>query len=263
MGRQPVRTLVAAALAVALAVSGTATPAHAADGTVPVQKVGTTVIQLLNLFSDGGLSPEEIAQLVTDTILAVDDAESVVLTHMDALAAAPWLGAARAHVVEFNDIEIFEEETLWDWAMAVTHDADVAASVFNAMTDRKSRNDLGYAIHTLYPMALTARVKAGFGTTTLMRHYREALESIVENLKPVCAPPAQGDLDPHPSIYHVVHVCTAPDGRRLEFRDYEYFGDWVEGPYSPESLLEAAGAGTSWAVARAVLQTMDNQGGDR
>jgi hypothetical protein len=256
MGGKPVRGLVAAALAVAVAVWGTATPAHATDGVVPVQRVGSTVIQLLNLFGDDGeLSPEEIAQLVTDAISAVDDAESVVLAHMDALAAAPWLGTARAHVVEFNDVAVFEEETLEDWAMAVTHDAEVAASVFNAMTDPKSRDDLGFAIHTLYPMALTARVKAGFGTTTLMGHYREALRSIVEKIKPTCTS-APGELDPHPSIYQVVHTCTAPDGRRVVFQDYQYFGEWREGPYTSESLLNAAGAGTSWAVARAVLQVI-------
>ncbi|MEV0609569.1 hypothetical protein AB0I61_24690 [Polymorphospora rubra] len=257
MGRKPIRGLAAAALAVTMAVSGAATPAHAADGTVPVQRVGVTVLQLMNMFSDGGFTPEEIAQLVTDAIGAVDDAESVVLTHMDALAAAPWLGAARAHIVEFHDIEIFEEETLWDWAMAVSHDAEVAAAVFNAMTDRKARNDLGYAIHTLYPIALTARVKAGFGTTTLMRHYRDALQSIVEEIKPTCTS-APGELDPHPSIYQVVHTCTAPDGRQVVFQDYQYFGEWRDGPYTPESLLNAAGAGTSWAVARTVLQLMDN-----
>lgn len=258
MERKPVRGLVAAALAVAVAVGGTAAPAHATDGTAPVQRVGTMAIQLLNMFgADGELTPEEIAQLVTDVIGAVDDAESVVLAHMDALAAAPWLGAARAHIVEFNDIEVFEEDTLQDWAMAVTHDADVAAGVFNAMTDRKARNDLGFAIHTLYPIALTARVKAGFGTTSLTQHYREALQAIVEQLKPTCTS-APGELDPHPSIYQVVHTCTAPDGRRLVFQDYQYFGEWREGPYTAESLLTAAGADTSWAVARAVLQVIGN-----
>ncbi|BCB76833.1 hypothetical protein GCM10022251_49090 [Phytohabitans flavus] len=252
------RKLVAAALAVVVAVLGTATPAHATDGTVPVQRVGTTVIQLLKLFSDdGALTPEEIAQLVTEAIGAVDGAESVVLAHMDALASAPWLGAARAHIVEFNDIQIFERTTLRNWTMAVTQDAEVAASVFNAMTDRKSRNDLGFAISTLYPIALAARTKAGFGTTTLMSHYRDALQSIVEQIKPTCTP-SPGDLDPHPSIYQVVHTCTAPDGRQLVFQDYQYFGHWREGPYTEESLLEAAGAGTSWAVARAVLRSMDN-----
>jgi hypothetical protein len=234
-----------------------AAPARATDGTAPIKKVGKTVLQLLTLFSDGGLSPEEIAELVTQVVGAVDEAESAVISHMDAVGSAPWLGAAKHHIVEFNDIEVFEEEVLWEWAMDVTGDAETAASVFNALSDRKTADDLGYAIHTLYPIALTARTKAGFTTTVLMDHYRQALTSIVNKLAPTCTS-APGELDPHPSIYQVVYDCTTPDGRRVILQDYQVNGVWQEGPYTPESLRTEVGKDTSWAVAREVLQTMGN-----
>ncbi|WP_213450639.1 hypothetical protein [Rhizomonospora bruguierae] len=252
---RPLRGLAACALALSVALLGAPAPARADDGTVSVQKVGDTVLRLLRLYSDGGLSPDEIAELVSQVIGAVRGAQSEVITHMDAIAAAPWLGAARHHILEFQDIEVFENPALWNWTQAVSGDADTAFSVFEAVSDRKTANNLGYAIHTLYPIALTARTKAGFGTTQMKENYRQALTAIVNKLMPVCTS-SPGELDSHPLIYQVVHDCRTPDGRRVILQDYKVGGDWVEGPYTAESLLDEAGKNTSWAVAKAVLQTM-------
>jgi hypothetical protein len=76
-------------------------------------------------------------------------------------------------------------------------------------------------------------------------------------LAPSCTS-APGELDPHPSIHQVVHTCTAPDGRRLVFQDYQVDGVWREGPYTAESLRTEAGRNTSWSIAREVLTTMGN-----
>jgi hypothetical protein len=247
------RGLAAAALALAVVLPGTAQPAQATDGTDAVKRVGQITLNVLPQLSSGGLSPAQIAQLVRQVIDAVNQAEPAVIAHMDSLAAAPWLGQARHHILEFDDIEVFEEEVLWDWAQDVTGDAETAASVFNAVSNPKTADDLGYAIHTLYPIALTARAKAGFGTATLKVHYREALTSIVDKLKPRCTS-RPGELDPHPSYYEVIHDCLTPNGSRVILRDYQANGVWIEGPYDAEALLTEAGKDTSWAVARAMLQ---------
>jgi hypothetical protein len=253
--------LVAAALAVPITAAGPARPAQAAEtcdyGFIcDVNDFGQMALTLAQLGGTGQLTPAQIMEAALQIIGVVSSVEGEIILHLDAIAAAQWVGAARWHVLEFQDVAVFDEETLEDWAQSVTGAATQATSAFNAVSDRKIANDIGVAMHALYPIALTARTRAGFGTTTLRTYYRQAMEAIVRKLEPRCTP-SPGDLDPHPSVYLVEHRCTTPDGRSILLRDYQYFGEWREGPYTEESLRLEAGKNTSWDGARMILQAMD------
>ena len=252
--------LLAAALAVPIGVVGLAQPAQAnaycGDGFIcHIRDLGEMALVMSAVSAERPLTPDELLQMTLDITGAVDSAEAEIITHLDELAAYPWMAEAVHAVLEFDDIERFSEDTLQDWTIDVTGFALQATGAFKTVWSRKTANDLGIAMHTLYPIALTARVHAGFGTAGLRTQYREAMQAILTKLEPRCAA-VGGDLDPHPSVYLVEHHCDAPDGRLVILRDYQVNGEWREGPYTAEQLKLEAGRGTSWDGARMILQAM-------
>ncbi|GAA3760158.1 hypothetical protein GCM10022225_52110 [Plantactinospora mayteni] len=244
-------------LAVVVALPGTATPVRA-TGADSIKKVGEIAFNLFLEARSGNLTEQQIIQALQQFVAVVGEAQNEILTHLDAVAAAPWVGAAQHAILEIPSLPHLGEDPLQDYALEVALHARQAKSVFNAVQSDSEADHLGFAIYSLYAVGLEARVAAGIGTSTYLPDYRAAMQAIVNRLEPRCVP-SEGDMDWHPSIYHVVYTCSTPRGPRT-FQDYQVDGDWREGPWTEATLKTAAGAGTSWVLARDTLQRMNDGG---
>ncbi|MEQ4303784.1 hypothetical protein ABNF97_20790 [Plantactinospora sp. B6F1] len=223
-----------------------------------IKKLGDIAFHLFLEARGGNLTEQQIIQALQQFVTAVSEAENAIMTHLDAVAAAPWVGAARHAILEVPTLPELGEDPLQDYALEVALHARQARSVFAAVSSDAEADHLGFAISSLYAVGLQARVAAGLPTTTYLPDYRAAMQAIVNRLEPSCVP-SEGDMDWHPSIYHVVYTCSTPHGRRT-FQDYQVDGWWREGPWTEPALKNAAGAGTSWVVARDTLQRMTEEG---
>ncbi|MFY1686743.1 hypothetical protein [Plantactinospora sp. WMMB782] len=252
------RGIAVAALAVVVALPGTATPAQAVVGVDKIKKVGEIAFSLFLDSRSGELTEQQLFEALQEFVGAVNEAEDAILSHLDAVAAAPWVGAAEHAILEVPSLPLLNEDALQDYALEVALHARQAKSVFDAVQSPVEADHLGFAIYSLYSVGLEARIAAGLGTATYLPNYRAAMQAIVDRLKPRCVP-REGDMDWHPSIYHVVHECSTPHGTRT-YVDYQVNGDWQQGPWSDAALEAAAGAGTSWEVARDALQRMNDEG---
>ncbi|MBE1491859.1 hypothetical protein [Plantactinospora soyae] len=251
------RGIAMTALAVVVLLPGAATPVQATTGQA-IKKVGEVAFRLFLDARQGDLTEQQLIQALQEFVAVVGEAEDAILTHLDAVASAPWVGAAEHAILEVPSLPLLTEDALLDYALEVALHARQAKSVFDAVDSDSEADHLGFAVYSLYSVGLEARVAAGLGTSTYMPNFRTAMQAIVDRLKPRCTS-REGDMDYHPSIYHVVHTCTTPHGPRT-FQDYQVSGEWREGPWTGATLEAAAGAGTSWEVARDALQRIDNGG---
>jgi hypothetical protein len=250
-----------AALAVAVAVPVTASPAQAWDGYREVWKVGEVSFNLFLDARNGELTEEQIVSAMQEFIGAVEDGQNAILRAFEALGSSPWVGAAQHALLEVDTLPNLTLQSREDYALEVALHARMARSVFNNLSGPSVYADsLGVAVYTLYAVGLEARLSAGFGTTTYMPDYKAAMKTIVDKLQPVCDSGREGELDFHPMYYHVVYSCTIPTGGSAQFQDFQVNGVWQDGPWTPQALVEAAGANTSWALAKAMLQSMERQG---
>lgn len=253
------RGFAAAALTVVVALPGAATPAEATSPDT-IKRVGDLAFSLFLSSRSGDLTEQQLVQALQEFVGAVGAAESAILSHLDAVAAAEWVGAAEHAILEVPSLPNLTEDTLQEFALQVALHARQAKAVFEAVESDAEADHLGFAIYTLFAVGLEARVAAGIGMTTYLPSYRAAMEAIINRLEPRCTS-REGDMDYHPSIYHVVHTCTTPNGPRT-FQDYQVNGEWQQGPWTAETLKAAAGATTSWALARDTLRRLD-EGGHR
>lgn len=247
-----------AALAVVAALPG-ATPAQAV-GFDQVKRMGDEALNLYMAHRRGELTDEQLYAAVRQFVDVVGEAEDAIIAHMDAVAAAQWVGAAQHAIQEVPSLPDLTEDNSEEFALEISLYARQAKATFDEVSSAAVADRLGFAIAALYAVALEARVWGNLNTTTtFMPNYRAAMEAIVQRLEPRCTGPREGDMDYHPSIYHMVYECTTPNGI-VTLQDYQVDGVWREGPYTPETLKTTAGARTSWAIARDVLRRMDNEG---
>jgi len=251
------RGIAAVALTITVVLSGSVPPAQASsDPDGP----NTSLIDMIDLAlslvgraGSGGVTPEALVAMTQDVINALNQAESAVITHIDAIAAAEVRGDAQHAVIEFDDINSFADETLEDWAIDVTGAATRAAAYLGAVSDPRAVDDIGYAVVTLYPIALVARARAGFGTTKLMADYRIALQKIVDKLAPSCR-----YHFPEPNAVPTIraYTCTVYGQHSMTQLEQNWFGVWQLGPIDPAAVEFGSYANTSRRVAIEVLGTL-------
>ncbi|MEQ4300862.1 hypothetical protein ABNF97_05625 [Plantactinospora sp. B6F1] len=242
------RGFAATALALAVMLPGATQPAHADpdDTNNSLVDMLDLALNLLGRVGDGNVSPADLAAMTQDVINALNEAESAVIAHIDAIAVADIRDDATAAIIEFEDINNFAEETLEDWAQDVTHDAVRASSYLDAVSGKAAIDDVGYAVVTLFPIAMVARARAGFGTTNLRNQYRAALQKIVDKLAPTCE-----YYNPEPNAIPVIraYTCEVYGIHTATQLEQYWLGDWQLGPIVPAAVEAASYANTSRAVA--------------
>lgn len=247
-----------AVLAVVAALPG-AVPAQAV-GFDQVKRMGQEAFSLYMAHRRGELTDEQLYAAVRQFVDIVGEAEDAIISHMDAVASAQWVGAAQHAILEVPSLPDLTEDNAEEFALEISLYARQAKATFDELSSEAVADRLGFAIASLYAVALEARVWGNLNTsTTFMPSYKAAMKAIADRLEPRCTGPREGDMDYHPSIYHQVYECVTPNGI-VTLQDYQVDGVWREGPYTPETLKATAGASSSWAIAMDVLRRMENEG---
>lgn len=255
MRTRVLRGLVATLLALAVALPGTTTPAHAvSDSSESIVKVVFSVYRLLT----GGLQSSDVEQLILEAIGAVDQAEEEVITHLDALQAAEVKAAARSASIQFADYDEFRHNiiVLWSYMSDVSGSAALAYESVRTVTDPRAADQIGHAVNVLYPIGMLAAEDAGMPGTRagLMEDYQETNEYILEELEPDCT---SREVQGTPAHIVEIHItCTAANGDEavgIQVRNHAT-GQWLEGPVDVGALKEVAAADSSWLVAKRVLE---------
>ncbi|MGN9908282.1 hypothetical protein ACTMTJ_12130 [Phytohabitans sp. LJ34] len=189
MRARVVRVLVAALVAVAVVVPGTVRPAQAdtADEINKYLDIANKAVTLVKSILGGGASDAAIKSAVQQIIAAVEGAKTQIIAHVDALAAAEVQGCVRHHVIEFADIDRFDNQTVLQlWAQDATGCATLASSVLRAVSDKAAADNLAAVVNIIGPIAMAARARAGFQTFGLTSELRSANQVAIQTLAPRC-----------------------------------------------------------------------------
>jgi hypothetical protein len=250
-----VRALAVTTAALALLVPVTAGPALAEpDGNQQViVRMANELFKLFRIFSDGSVSPEEVASLIEDSVNEVTAAENQVLSHMDAIAAAEHVGNARNAAIEYQNLPEFDDLTVGIWALTVSNQATNAGEMLRRVDDKATVDDLGTAVQTLYPIALVARSTAGITSTGIQPAYREINQEIIRKLAPSCR-----WFNAEPGIPSIrSYQCQAYDGHVEVCLEIYQNGQYLRGPVNLNAVADAATRHTSRGAAQAILAALD------
>ena len=184
-----VRLLIAAVAAIAVVVPGTIQPARA-DTTDEINTyldIANKAVTLVKSILGGGASDAAIRSAVQQIVAAVESAKTQIIAHVDALAAAEVQACVRHHVIEFADIDRFDNQTVLQlWAQDATGCATLAGSILRAVSDKAAADNLAAVVNIIGPIAVSARARAGFQTFGLMTELKSANEVAIQTLAPRC-----------------------------------------------------------------------------
>jgi hypothetical protein len=200
------RVTTAAALSVGLVLPIAAVPAQADVGTV----VGIiqAAYSLYQKFAGGGMSLDQAVQQINADI---QSAKNDIVAEIDRVAAANIQGCANAAVVEFADINALTPDNLQVFAMNATSCVTDANSLLTAVSDPAAKDAIGFAMNTVGPLALMARVKAGLTTPALKSVLAAGENTLISALLPSCDHVDETGGEPGAGHFYMWE-CTAYNG---------------------------------------------------
>jgi hypothetical protein len=249
--RRLFRGIAAALLATVMVVPGGVRPARAVDPATITAITGavTAAFNIIKGLNSGGLSIEAATRQI---IAAINTAQTAIIAEVDRVATAQAKACATRAVIEFVDVERFNPDVMQQWAQDVTGCLTLIDSLISTVQDKSSIDQLGIALDVVGPIAIAARGRVGFSTTTLLPLLRQANTNVVGILAPACSSVVV--REPGAPVVEIQHTCTAYNGDA----SYETQTRYRNGPYQPPTvdtvaLGNRATARTSRAVAQSVL----------
>lgn len=246
--------MVASLLAVTITLPGGARPAQAFDPATILAwiNIATSAYNLVKSVIGGGSSNDQIKAAVQQIQASIESAKTQILTHVDALAAAEAQACARHHVLEFADIDQFSPDTLQQWAQDATGCAVLIDSLVKVVTDKSQVDLLNLAGNAVGPIALAARVRAGFSTAGLTATLRDANSAALGQLAAVCS--TRNEIGPNYSYVIQVYSCSAYNGFAEARR--QVYPATSQPPIDEAAVADSATRSTSRALSLAVLPTL-------
>ncbi|GAA4715021.1 hypothetical protein [Phytohabitans rumicis] len=263
------RGAVAAILAATIGATGAVQPAQAAnppceyvvcpDDMPPAGPMVDFVFAVFNLIK-GGASAANIHALIQVVLAASSQATNEVIVHIDSYAAEAARSAAISASRDFADFDQIRQDDLVldQWAREVGHKATDVKGMLNAVEDRRAADQMGHAVHKLYPIGLTGYEFAGLRNSyaSLLHDYIEVTDKIIRDLAPVCsysdvplAPPSMWVVERH-------HTCTAADGKTATGVETLAGGVAVGEAVNLDQLKVDAARDSSWLVAVRIRPTL-------
>lgn len=247
MKRRLIRVVTAAAMAAAMAI-GITLPATAqpAKANVDVGTVVAVVKQIYSIYQQfaGGSGGLTLPQAVQQIEAQIQSAQTAIINEIDLVAAANVQACASSAVINFADINALTPDNLQAYALNTTDCVTQADSLLGAVTDKAAIDEIGFAMNTVGPLALMARIKAGLTTPALKSVLVAGENTLISALLPTCHRMNEGDPD-HPFF---MYDCFAYNGNEAEIS--------VAVPSALTRAQDAATANTSRAVAQAALPTL-------
>ncbi|MBT2211879.1 hypothetical protein [Actinomadura sp. NEAU-AAG7] len=207
-------------VAVALAMTATAmpgpaqaaTPKEASSTAAPNTDPATVAAAIkaaydaYKSFLGGGSSAAATAQIIA----AIKTAERDIINHIDAIAAADARACARSAVLNFPDFDNLTPDNKQYFALSATSCITQIDSLLSTVTSGAAKDQLGFSVNAVGPIALMARSKAGLHNDTLVPLLREANQKVSTGLTPRCV--NLYDADSHLRRW----FCTAYNGYRMD-----------------------------------------------
>lgn len=139
---------------------------------------------LLGGFNLNGL----LSQAIAGIIGAIEQSESDILGQIDQLASAQAVACSNDAVLEYPDINNFNPDVLQNWAQSTTSCVTTIESIWSSIpaSNLTVRNELGIALSTVGPIAVTAREKAGLSTAALVSSLISAFTNVRNAFIPYC-----------------------------------------------------------------------------
>jgi hypothetical protein len=141
----------------------------------------------------------------------IQSAKNDIVAEIDRVAAANIQGCANAAVVEFADINALTPDNLQVFAMNATSCVTDANSLLTAVSDPAAKDAIGFAMNTVGPLALMARVKAGLTTPALKSVLAAGENTLISALLPSCDHVDETGGEPGAGHFYMWE-CTAYNG---------------------------------------------------
>jgi hypothetical protein len=233
MKKRLMRVGTAALMAIGIALPATATPARADVGTVVA-----VVKQIYSLYQQfAGSGSTTLDQAIAQITAAIQTSQTAIISQIDLVATASVQACASSAVINFADINALSPANLQAFALDTTSCVTQANSLINVVTDKAAIDELGFAMNTVGPLALMARIKAGLTTPSLKAVLTAGDNTIITALLPAC---------------QYVNANGAGEPPFFEWECYAYNGAFG-GAKARASAENFATARTSRAVALAAL----------
>jgi hypothetical protein len=246
--------IVASLLAVAITLPGGARPAQAFDpATISTWiAIANSAYNLIKNLLGSGASADQIKAAVQQIQASIAASRDQIISHVDALATANAQACAHHHVIEFADIDQFSPDTLQQWAQDATGCVTLIDSLIKVVTDKSQVDELNLAANVVGPIALAARMRAGFSTTGLSAALRDSNNAALTQLAAACI--TRNEIGPNYSYVIQVYSCTAYNGY-AEAR-HQVYPATTQPPIDSVAVQNAATVNTSRALSTAVLPTL-------
>lgn len=172
-------------LVVGLALPTTAQPAGAAVDPITVIKVIQQIYSAYKAFTAGSGGPT-LEQAIQQITAAIKSSQDAITSQIDLVAAADVKACAQSAVINFADIDALSSDNLQAFALDTTSCVTQADSLLNVVTDKTATDQLGFAMNTVGPLALMARLKAGLTTPALKSVLVAGENTLITALLPGC-----------------------------------------------------------------------------
>jgi hypothetical protein len=253
------RRIAAAAVGLAVILPVTTQPARAdvndAYGDIAID----VIVNLFDKLSDGRLSTEEIAQLVLQTINAVNGVKIDVVSRLDAQLVNDLKGE-----MQFATTSVHYLNTPYAglYTVRVNGAAHLAKAHVDTVSADRDLDAVGRAMMTLYTLLEIGEAKLGLLQPTRFADYRQGLENLVQKMEPHCS---EGAL---PSVNGYWRTCTfngttvrvdqsyGPDGAKISVNG----GPWVLGLLDRGVIDEMVMSDTAEKLAKDALEQLRQRG---
>jgi hypothetical protein len=196
------RSVVTVALAAALCVAGTGSPAQAAGppprpDAVPTGPTASVVvfdwvsaaIAVYGLLRGGGDSDAAVRQVMA----AVEAAKTEIINHVDLIASAEIQACVEAATIEFANIDFLPRTPLILWAQEATRCATLTTAFAQAVVSPQAIDQIGFLIGSIYAIVFAARARAGLpeGLNLILQNELLAYRQVSAKLGPgpgACVP---------------------------------------------------------------------------
>lgn len=255
MKRRLFRTITAALLAVGVVVPATAQAANAVVNPVTVVSAISTIYTFYKNFLAGGLT---LSQAVDQIKAAIAQAQTAIIDEIDLVAAANVQSCAQGAVINYANIDLLTTANLQQFAFDLTNCVTLANSLLPSLTDKAAIDEVGFALQTVAPLALTANAKAGFSTSALRTTIINASNTDISQLFPSCRSITivERDDQGRPVSTEIQYTCTAYNGDRAMDSQFFYRNQPVSPPVDQVAVQDQATRNTSRAVAQTALTSI-------
>jgi hypothetical protein len=135
------------------------------------------------LAGGGGLTLDQAVQQIE---AAIKQSQTAIINEIDLVAAANVRSCAASAVINFADINALSPDNLQAFALTTTSCVTDADSLLGAVSDKAATDQIGFALNTVGPLALMARLKAGLTTPALKATLVAGENTLITALLPVC-----------------------------------------------------------------------------